>query len=415
MELKSGFKLTEVGAIPDTWDVVALDSCVRSGAPICYGILMPGAHSHGGVPVVKVRDIVNGRVEEGELLLTQRSIDEAYRRSRLIEGDLLVTIRGTTGRIALVSSRLNGANITQDTARVRVVDGVDPLFVYFALQSEPLQHQIALHTIGQAVRGINIRDVRNLALALPRALAEQRVIAAALRDVDALLEGLTQLIAKKRDLKQAAMQQLLTGQTRLPRFHGEWKVKWLGEVATFHKGKGLPKSALTPYGSQPCIHYGELFTQYGETIHETFSRTNRSAGEFRSIANDVLMPTSDVTPRGLAKASCISVDGVVLGGDILVIRTDPAYISGTFLSYVIRREEDQVLRLVTGTTVFHLYGANMKEFTARFPPLAEQQAIVAVFSDMDAELAALEARRDKTRALKQAMMQELLTGRTRLI
>jgi type I restriction enzyme S subunit len=236
-----------------------------------------------------------------------------------------------------------------------------------------------------------------------------------LSDVDALLGGLDRLMAKKRDLKLAVVQQLLTGQTRLPGFRGEWEVKALGEIATFHKGKGLPRSALMPYGSEPCVHYGELFTRYGETICETISRTNKSPGEFRSVANDVLMPTSDVTPRGLAKASCVVVDGVVLGGDILVIRTDPSLVSGTFLSHVIRRDDDQVLRLVTGTTVFHLYGRDMKKFTFKLPRLSEQQAIVAVLFDMDAELSALEARRDKTRDLKKAMMQELLTGKMRLV
>jgi type I restriction enzyme S subunit len=127
------------------------------------------------------------------------------------------------------------------------------------------------------------------------------------------------------------------------------------------------------------------------------------------------MPTSDVTPRGLAKASCVTIDGVILGGDILVIRSDATKVCGSFLSYVIRREETQVLQLVTGSTVFHLYGSDMKKFTFLLPPLPEQTAIATVLSDMDLELAALEQRRDKTRALKQGMMQELLTGRTRLV
>jgi type I restriction enzyme S subunit len=267
---------------------------------------------------------------------------------------------------------------------------------------------------GGGVQNLNVEVVRQFSIPLPT-VQEQRAIAAALSDVDALLDGLERLIAKKRDLKQAAMQQLLTGQTRLPGFSGEWEIKRLGDLAKFYKGKGLPKSALTPFGSEPCIHYGELFTQYGETIRETISRTDKNTGDFRSVANDVLMPTSDVTPRGLAKASCVVIDEVVLGGDILVIRTDPAQVCGTFLSHVIRREEDQVLRLVTGTTVFHLYGTDMKKFVLKLPLLAEQQAIVEVLADMDAELAALEARRDKTRALKQGMMQELLTGKTRLL
>lgn len=212
------------------------------------------------------------------------------------------------------------------------------------------------------------------------------------------------------------MQQLLTGKTRLPGFSGEWEVKRLGDVAVFMKGKGLSKSDLTPFGKEMCIHYGELFTVYGEEIRETISKTNKSEGMQTSIANDVLMPSSDVTPRGLAKASCIQLDGVILGGDILIIRTNAKDFSGVFLSYVIRKEEGQVLSLVTGTTVFHLYGQDMKRFVFNAPPtLEEQQAIVSILSDMDAELFALEARRAKTRDLKQAMMQELLTGRVRLV
>ncbi len=144
---------------------------------------------------------------------------------------------------------------------------------------------------------------------------EQCAIAAVLSDVDELLGGLHRLIAKKRDLKQAATQQLLAGNTRLPGFHGGWMVKQLGDVATFLKGKGLPKSALTPFAKESCIHYGELFTQYPEIIGEIISRTDVTGDVFRSVANDVLMPTSDVTPRGLAKASCVTVDGVILGGD----------------------------------------------------------------------------------------------------
>ncbi|RYG91051.1 MAG: restriction endonuclease subunit S [Alphaproteobacteria bacterium] len=211
------------------------------------------------------------------------------------------------------------------------------------------------------------------------------------------------------------MQRLLTGKTRLPGFQGEWKVKRLGEVATFFKGKGLPKSAIRESGGEPCIHYGELFTRYPETIDKIFSRTDNAAGVFRSVANDVVMPTSDVTPRGLAKASCIKVDGVILGGDILVIRSDTTLINGSFLSVVIRYGETQVLQLVTGSTVYHLYGSDMKNFTFLVPPHPEQTAIAEVLTEMDVELASLQQRREKTRVLKQAMMQELLTGKTRLV
>jgi type I restriction enzyme S subunit len=260
-----------------------------------------------------------------------------------------------------------------------------------------------------------LTTIRNAQIALPPTQTEQRAIAEALSDIEAMLGLLDRLIAKNRDLKQGAMQQLLTGKIRLPGFHGGWEVRRLGEVATFHKGKGLPKSALSISGVERCIHYGELFTRYPETIAEIFSRTDSSAGSFRSMANDVLMPTSDVTPRGLAKASCIRVDGVILGGDILVIRSDATRIFGSFLSCLIRYEEAQVLQLVKGSTVFHLYASDMKMFMLSIPPLAEQAAVAEVLSSMDTELAGLEEQREKTRLLKQGMMQELLTGKVRLL
>ena len=194
----------------------------------------------------------------------------------------------------------------------------------------------------------------------------------------------------------------------------EWEVKRMGDVATFYKGKGLPKSALSESGAEPCIHYGELFTRYPETIREIFSRTDASEAVFRSVANDVLMPTSDVTPRGLAKASCVIVDGVILGGDILVIRSDTNRVHGPFLSLVIRYEETQVLQLVTGSTVYHLYGSDMKNFTFSMPPLPEQTAIATALSDVDGLLGGLDRLIAKKRDLKQAAMQQLLTGQTRL-
>ena len=109
------------------------------------------------------------------------------------------------------------------------------------------------------------------------------------------------------------------------------------------------------------------------------------------------------------------MDEVILGGDILIIRPYRGRVFGTFLSYVIRREENQVLQFVTGTTVYHLYGSDMRKFKLKLPSISEQTAIAEALREMDAELTALEQRREKTRAIKQAMMQELLTGRTRLV
>ena len=340
-------------------------------------------------------------------IITSSGFGETHSEA-LVQAPGVVTGRyGTIGNVFVVHEDFWPLNTT---LYVRDFHGNNPFFVAHLLRTIDFH----LHSGKSGVPGVNRNDLHEIEVELPP-IPEQRAIATALSDVDALLAAQDKLITKKRDIKQAAMQQLLTGKQRLPGFSGEWEVKRLGDIATFYKGNGLAKSELDPYGSEPCIHYGELFTRHPETITKILNRTNTTDGVFRSVSNDVLMPTSDVTPNGLARASCVQQAGIVLGGDILVIRANPKELNGSFLSYVIRQLREQVMRLVSGTTVFHLYGADMKKFEFAMPPVDEQQAIVQTLDDMDADLAALEQQRDKTRALKQGMMQELLTGRIRLV
>ena len=414
MEVRPGYKQTEVGVIPEKWMVSLLDDCVRRDAPICYGILMPGPHCNHGVRVVKVRDVVDGRIDESDLLLTHPSIDDAYRRSRLAAGDILVTIRGTTGRVASVPASLEGANITQDTARVRPNADIDAQYLYFALYSAHVQKQIALHTIGQAVRGINIRDVKDLAIARPDSADEQRAIAAALSDVDALLVGLDRLITKKRDLKQAAMQQLLTGQTRLPGFHGEWEMKRLGELAEIISG-GTPRTSEPSYwnGGVKWCTPTDITRFAGKYLTDT-ERTISRAGLNNSGA--VLLPVGALLLCSRATIGDLKIAGTPIctnqGFKSLVCRPD---VSNEFLYYKLLTMKQKMIERAFGSTFLEISTRNVSTLEVAAPPLDEQTAIAAILSDMDAELSALEARRDKTRALKQAMMQELLTGRTRLV
>tara|TARA_B100001939_G_scaffold344491_1_gene359005 strand:+ start:1483 stop:2463 length:981 start_codon:yes stop_codon:yes gene_type:complete len=270
---------------------------------------------------------------------------------------------------------------------------------------------------GQTGSQVNLNTglIRATPVPIPTVEREQNAIATALSDADSLIESLDRLIAKKRAIKQAAMQQLLSGQTRLPGFDGDWETKRLGQIASFHKGVGLAKAELVGDGTSPCIHYGELFTEYGEVVRNTKSRTNRASLCFKSLSNDVLMPTSDVTPNGLATASCIMENGVILGGDILVIRSRDGEIDGSFLAYKIGMDHNQIMQLVSGTTVFHIYGRDMANFVYEAPRIEEQRAIVDSLSAMDTEIEALKRRRDKASQIKQGMMQELLTGRTRLV
>ncbi|MCB1743350.1 MAG: restriction endonuclease subunit S [Gammaproteobacteria bacterium] len=208
------FKQTEIGEVPEAWEVVALDQLIEPGRPICYGILKPGRGYPGGVPVVKVKNIVDGRIEEDGLLLTSPEIDHQYRRSRLQEGDILLSIRGTTGRLAIVPHKLDGANITQDSARIAPKKAVSRDYLYCCLQSPQLQLQIKDHTKGQAVQGINIRDVRDLKIPLP-VRAEQEAIASVLFGQADYQANLSRTLVELRYTKAALMSVLLTGELRV--------------------------------------------------------------------------------------------------------------------------------------------------------------------------------------------------------
>ncbi|MBH3408837.1 restriction endonuclease subunit S [Pseudomonas glycinae] len=413
MAVKPGYKQTEVGVIPEEWEVKPLQEVGKFAKG--KGLLKEDIKTSGRIPAIPYTALYT---DFSELL--------NYDHIKWFVDDEAQTYIANEPCVLIASSSNMAANTGKASALTRATPvaigreviifktAFDCGYISFLLSTAQYRQTTLSLARGTTIKHLYPATFQSYKIALPP-LPEQRAITKALSEVDALLGALDRLVAKKRDLKQASMQQLLSGEIRLPGFHGEWESKQLGEVATFLKGKGLPKSELVQDGTAPCIHYGELFTQYPETIGEIFSRTNGWPDCFLSVANDVLMPTSDVTPRGLAKASCVTIDGVILGGDILVIRSDKLRVFGPFLSYVIRREEGQVLRLVTGSTVYHLYGSDMKRFIFSLPPLSEQNAIAAVLSDMDAELTALEQRLAKTRALKQGMMQELLTGRTRLL
>lgn len=204
-----------------------LDSFVDHNAPICYGILKPGEHNPGGIPVIKVKNIVGGKILEKDLLKTSPHIHAQYKRAEVKHGDLLLTIRGTTGRVAIVPESLSGANITQDTARIRVSSNDDPLYVFYALHSPSVQQQIDLNTVGQAVKGINIGEVKKLKIFHPPR-SEQKKIAQILSIWDKAINTTEKLLANSQQQKKALMQQLLTGKKRLldengARFSGEWR------------------------------------------------------------------------------------------------------------------------------------------------------------------------------------------------
>jgi type I restriction enzyme S subunit len=297
---------------------------------------------------------------------------------------------------------------------------VDSDFFYHYFDWDRFQRRIVDNTHGGAMQNlVGMELFRSVELVRPP-LLEQRAIATALSDVDALLNALGGLIAKKRDLKQAAMQQLLTGQTRLPGFHGEWDQVRLGDLFSFKNGLNKAKEFFG-YGT-PIVNYMDVFA--GSVIRSSnlegrVSLTRSEVKNFDVQKGDVFFTrTSETTEEiGIASVMFDEPTDTVFSGFVLRARPLEERLNDGFKAYCFGSASvrKQIISKASYTTRALTNGRILSEVLLPLPSLAEQTAIAAVLSDMDAELSALEARRGKTRDLKQAMMQELLTGKTRLV
>ena len=235
--------------------------------------------------------------------------------------------------------------------------------------------------------------------------------------MDELLSALEVLIAKKRAVKQSAMQHLLTGKTRLPGFTGTWEKKQLGELGAFSKGRGIKREDVSGTGL-PCIRYGELYTRYKDYILNPVSRISLDiALQAAPIKKgDLLFAGSGETAEEIGTcAAYLGEETAYAGGD--VIKLTPSGGNSIYLGHLMNHPivAAQKARMAQGDAVVHINARNLAQVKVELPPLTEQTAIANLLSDMDAQIAALEGRRDKTRTVKQGMMQQLLTGRVRLL
>lgn len=260
---------------------------------------------------------------------------------------------------------------------------------------------------GTAQPKLNKQKCLAIELAIPPILKEQHAIAEALSDVDALLNGLDRLIAKKRDLKHAAMQQLLTGQTRLPGFEGEWKAVLLGDIATIRNAKVFASSM--PYGTK-CVELEFIGQSNGRLLGSVEATGGSSKYSFQK--GDVLFGRLRAYLR---KYWLANFDGIC-STEIWPLMPRDHHLCASYLHLLVQTNSFvEAADVSYGTHMPRSDWSVLEKLALELPSVPEQTAIAEVLSDMDAEIAALEARRDKTRALKQGMMQKLLTGRIRLI
>ena len=416
--LRAGYKQTAVGVIPEDWEVRPLFRVadIRGGIAKNANTTISDPIS---VHYLRVANVQDGFLSLGEMSKIELSRGDLG-RYRVLPGDVLMNEGGDLdklGRGAIWHGDFDPCVHQNHVFVVRCKAGLLPEYLNIWTATPPARRFLLVagkQTTNLA--SISKSSLGELPAAIP-CLPEQRAIAAALSDVDALLAGLDRLIAKKRDLKQAAMQQLLTGQTRLPGFQGEWVAKRLGDLGVFLKGSGVKKDESRG-GDLPCVRYGEIYTHHNDCIRSFNSWITHDVAKTatRLKSGDLLFAGSGETKAEIGKCVAFVQDcEAYAGGDIVILR--PVGVDSLFLGYFCNTSpiSAQKASKGQGDAVVHISAAALGSISLALPTLAEQTAIATVLSDMDAELTALEARRNKTRALKQAMMQELLTGKTRLV
>jgi len=407
----AGYKRTEAGVIPDEWEVVQIAEVADVKTGPFGSALHERDYVHDGTPIITVEHLNELGVTHFNLPMVSDADCRRLRGYSLEADDIVFSRVGSVDRNALIREAEAGWLFSGRLLRVRP-NQRKALAPYLSHQfhSEPFKRRVRDVAVGQTMASLNTQILKKVTVVLPTIL-EQRAIAGALSDVDALIGALDQLIAKKRDLTQAAMQQLLTGQTRLPGFHGEWEVKRLGEIATIATGNTPP--------TRDAANYGDDFlfvspVDLGEAKHVTSTEKKLSKKGFaisRRFPKDTILFVCIGSTIGKCGVAPIELTS---NQQINAIFPSPNF-SVDYLYYLLCTAAPKIRSLAGEQAVPIVNKTLFSETAVALPLLPEQTAIAEVLSDMDAELAALEQRRDKTRALKQGMMQELLTGKTRLV
>ena len=423
MELKSGYKKTEVGVIPEAWDVKTIDSIasVTSGKRLPLGKSL--SENETPHPYIRVTDMRPGTVSTTDLRFVPTDVFPVIKRYRIFKEDIFISVAGTLGIVGKIPHQLDGANLTENADRVTSITCSQDYLLH-VLMSPLIQKTIeSLQTVGAQPK-LALARIRKFDIPLPPTKVEQEAIAEALSDADALIEALDQLIAKKRQIKQGAMQELLTGKRRLPGFSGDWEDRSLFELAggrkeLFDDGDWIESEHITEDGIR-LIQTGNIgvgsFIEKGEKKY--ISEESFGSLRCKEIKQGDLLICRLAEPAGRA---CVLPElgesKTITSVDVTIFRPPLSVANRVFLANVFSTAYwfNEVSDRSGGTTHKRISRGSLGGIRVTIPQLDEQTAIATILSDMDTELAALESRLAKARQIKQGMMQELLTGRIRLL
>jgi len=411
--VKPGYKRTEVGVIPEDWDVFQLQDITNVKTGPFGSSLHEKDYVNDGTPIITVEHLSENGVVHCNLPMVSDSDKERLKAYILEENDVVFSRVGSVDRNSIIGKKEIGWLFSGRLLRVRPKTKIlfSP-FLSYQFHSEPFKNRIRGVAVGQTMASLNTQILNSIEIFLPP-LPEQNAIAAALSDADGLIGALETLIAKKRAIKQAAMQQLLTGRTRLPGFEGKWDTLPL---------KLFVREFIVPMRDKPKRLTGAIPWCRIEDFDGIFLKDSKS-GQY--VDNQTIQQMNlKVYPIGTLLVSCSADLGrcAIVGRPLVSNQTfiglfmDESVVSILFFYYYMISQSERLNNLSSGTTISYLSREQFENFIVTIPlGINEQTAIATVLSDMDAEITALEQRLEKTRQIKQGMMQQLLTGKVRLV
>lgn len=404
INIKDGYKVTEVGVIPDDWEVKKLESVsTLSSGTTPSRQLQDRYFSKGTINWVKTTDLNNSNITQTEEKITELAIHETCLKEYDIN-TVLVAMYGGFNQIGRTGLLKIPATVNQALIAIQSkINILNPVFLINYLNFR-VSYWKNVAISSRKDPNITSRDVKNFLVTLPP-LAEQKAIAHALSDVDNLITAIDQLITKKRNIKQGTMQELLTGKKRLPGFSGKWEVKRQKEVVKYINGRAYSRSEWEATGT-PVIRLQNL-TGTGEEYY--YSNLKLPDRQYIDYGDLIFMWSASFGPfiwKG--KKS-------IYHYHIWKVECNETEVDRNFYYYKLEEITETLKNGTNGSTMLHITKGNMEHYQVTIPSLPEQKAIAEILTDIDKEIEALEKKRDKYKTIKQGMMQELLTGKTRII
>ncbi len=411
-DVPDGYRMSEVGIIPEDWDVKT------------FGEVMTG-FSSGATPYRGRQEYYKGNIRwitSGELnynVITdtiEKITENAVRNTNLKihpKGTFLMAITGLEAEGTRGSCGIVGAESTTNQSCMALFPTKELLTEYLFHYYVNYGNSLALeYCQGTKQQSYTAKIVKILPIIVPPTIEEQQAIASALSDVDALITALEQLITKKRNIKQGAMQQLLTGEKRLPGFGGGWEVRKLGGIADMCSG-GTPSTSVAAYykGKIPWVVIADM-TKAGKYICDTEKHISDEAIKNSSAK---LFNRGTLLFAMYASIGKCSIAEIDLTCNQAILGIEPIKVDTGFLYYYLFMNEEKFGTIGQTGTQKNLNKEMVQAISIPYPEVKEQQAIAQILSDMDTEIEALKQKRNKYKAIKQGMMQELLTGKTRLV